>query len=75
MATIATAEEMKADFGKYLNLVLAGEEVVVTENGKEVGRFIPKGAVASFLTDSLTGIVKGDYDLDAVREEALLRKL
>ena len=75
MATVATAEEMKADFGKYLNLVLAGEEIVVTENGKEVGRFIPKGAVASFLIDSLTGIVKGDYDLDAVREEALLRKL
>ena len=75
MATVATAEEMKENFGKYLNLVQAGEEIVVTENGKEVGRFISKGAVASFLTDSLTGIVKGDYDLDAAREEALLRKL
>ena len=75
MATVATAAEMKDNFSKYLNLVLAGEEVVVTENDKEVGRFIPKDTDGSSLIDSLTGIVKSEYDLDAVREEALLRKL
>ena len=75
MATVATAEEMKDNFGKYLNLVLAGEEIVVTENGKEVGRFTPKDTDGSSLISSLTGIVKGEYDLDAAREEALLRKL
>ena len=38
----ATATEMQNNFGKYLNLVLEGKEVIVTKNGKEVGRFIPK---------------------------------
>jgi hypothetical protein len=36
-----------------------------------VGRFIPKDAAVSYLTDSLTGILKGDYDLDEVRDEHL----
>jgi hypothetical protein len=48
-----------------------GREVIVTKNGKEVGRFIPKDAAVSYLTDSLTGILKGDYDLDEVRDEHL----
>ena len=32
---IATATEMQNNFGKYLSLVLAGKEVIVTKNGKE----------------------------------------
>ena len=50
---IATATEMQNNFGKYLSLVLAGKEVIVTKNGKEVGRFVPKDAAVSYLTDSL----------------------
>ena len=34
----ATATEMKNNFGRYLNLVISGQEVVVTKNGKEIGR-------------------------------------
>lgn len=74
MATLATATEMKNNFGKYLALVMDGQEVVVTKNGKEVGRFIPKAKAASFLTDSLTGILKVRTNLDDAREEALRRK-
>ena len=37
---IATATELKIIFGKYLSLVLAGKDVIVTKNGKEVGRFV-----------------------------------
>ena len=33
----ATATEMQNNFGKYLSLVMAGQEVIVTRNGKEVG--------------------------------------
>ena len=40
--TTATATEMQNNFGRYLNLVLSGQEIIVTKNGKEVGRFIPK---------------------------------
>lgn len=39
----ATATEMQNNFGRYLNLVMSGQEIIVTKNGREVGRFIPKG--------------------------------
>lgn len=70
----ATATEIQNNFGKYLNLVMNGQEVIVTKNGKEVGRFIPKEASVSFLTDSLTGILKGEHDLSEVKAERLLNK-
>ncbi len=63
----ATATEMQNNFGRYLNPVLSGQEVIVTKNGREVGRFIPKDAAVSYLTDSLTGILKGNYNLDEVK--------
>lgn len=71
---MATATEMQNNFGKYLNLVVSGQEIIVTKNGKEVGRFIPKDAAVSYLTDSLTGILKGNYELDDVKSEKLNEK-
>ncbi|KIR03979.1 hypothetical protein P261_02794 [Lachnospiraceae bacterium TWA4] len=70
----ASATEMQNNFGKYLNLIISGQEVIVTKNGKEVGRFIPKGATISYLTDSLTGILNGKDDLDEVKSERLMEK-
>ena len=66
---ITTVTEIQNNFGKYLNLVMSGQEIIVTKNGREVGRFIPKNAVVSYLTDSLTGILKEDYDLDEEKTE------
>ena len=40
--TTATATQMQNNFGKYLNLVMKGQEVIVTKNGKEIGRLVPK---------------------------------
>ncbi len=70
----ATATEMQNNFGRYLNLVMSGQEVIVTKNGKEVGRFIPKDAAVSYLTDSLTGILRQDLDPEAARDEGLRKK-
>ena len=70
----ATATEMQNNFGRYLNLVQNGGEVIVTKNGKEVGRFIPRETVVSYLTDSLTGILKADMDIDQAREKRLKEK-
>ena len=70
----ATSTEMQNNFGKYLNLVMSGQEIIVTKNGREVGRFIPKDAAISYLTDSLTGIIKGNYDLDEMKSERLKEK-
>ena len=70
----ATSTEMQNNFGKYLHMVMSGGEVIVTRNGKEVGRFIPREAAVSYLTDSLTGILSGDADIDQAREERLKEK-
>ncbi len=72
--TTATATEMQNNFGRYLSIVMGGNEVIVTKNGKEVGRFVPRGKAVSYLTDSLTGILKGDADPEQAREEGLKRK-
>ena len=70
----ATATEMQNNFGRYLALVQGGNEVIVTKNGKEVGRFIPRSTAVSYLTDSLTGILKGDTDIEQAKEERLKEK-
>ncbi len=70
----ATSTEMQNNFGKYLHIVMNGGEVIVTRNGKEVGRFIPRRAAVSYLTDSLTGILSENADLDLAREERLKAK-
>lgn len=74
MVTTATATEMQNNFGRYLSIVLGGGEVIVTRNGKEVGRFIPREQTISYLTDSLTGILKGNYDMKDITKERISAK-
>ncbi len=69
-----TASEMQNNFGKYLNLVMSGQEIIITKNGREVGCFIPKDAAVSYLTNSLTGILKENYDIDEAKSERLKEK-
>lgn len=71
---MATATEMQNNFGKYLAMVQSGQEVIVTRNGKEVGRFVPRTKALSYLTDSLTGILSGNTDIDLAKEERLKEK-
>ena len=70
----ATATEMQNNFGRYLSLVIGGAEVIVTKNGREVGRFVPKSTAISYLTDSLTGILKGGESAEDLREMRLREK-
>ena len=70
----ATATEMQNNFGKYLNIVMNGGEVIVTRNGKVVGRFIPKDVAVSYLTDSLAGVLKNVGDVDSERSARLKAK-
>ena len=71
---IATATEMQNNFGRYLAMVQEGSEIIVTKNGKEVGRLSPREKAVSYLTDSLAGILKGDTDLDKARAKRLGKK-
>ena len=68
---IATATEMQNNFGRYLDMVLHGNQVIITKNGKEVGRLMPKEAAAAYLTDALTGILRDGPDLTEIRKERL----
>ena len=70
----ATATVMQNNFGRYLAMVQEGSEIIVTKNGKEVGRFIPRERAVSYLTDSLAGILKGDTEIDKAREQSLKEK-
>ncbi|MCR5223298.1 MAG: type II toxin-antitoxin system prevent-host-death family antitoxin [Lachnospiraceae bacterium] len=71
---VATATEMQNNFGRYLAIVQSGKEVIVTKNGKEVGRFVPRESAVSYLTDSLTGVLNHQEGLDEAREEGLKAK-
>ena len=69
--TTATATEVQNNFGKYLNMVQTGGEVIVMKNGKEVARLVSYDKSVSFLTDSLTGILKNDYNEKESRMERM----
>ena len=45
-----------------------------SEVKKEVGRFVPRDASVSYLTDSLTGILKGTEDAEEIKGERLREK-
>jgi prevent-host-death family protein len=59
---IATATEVQNNFGRFLQAAMDGQEVIITRNGKEVARLLSRSDTVSFLTDSLTGVLKHDYD-------------
>ena len=68
---IVNATEFQNNFGKYLQIVQNGGEVVILKNGREVARLISAESSASFLTDSLTVILKQDYDEDEITKERI----
>ncbi len=45
--------------------------VIVTRNGKEIDRFIPKEKSVSYLTDSLAGILKQNINPDMAKMDRL----
>ena len=67
----ATTSEVQNNFGKFLKLVQSGDEVIILKNGKEVARLISHSHAVSLLTDSLTGILRNDYNEKEEREERL----
>lgn len=69
--TTATATDIQNNFGKYLQSVQLGEEIIILKNGKEVARLISHDKSVSFLTDSLRGVLNNDYDDKAIRNERM----
>lgn len=71
---VVTSTEIQNNFEKYLSIAMSGQEVIITKNSMEVARLVPKDTAVSCLTDSLTGIIKGSYDFNKVKEEGLMKK-
>ena len=69
--TIVTATDIQNNFGKYLQLVQTGEEIVILRNGLEMARLISHDKAASFLSDSLLGVLKNDYDDKKMKAERM----
>lgn len=69
--TVVSATEVQKNFEKYLQSVQNGEEVIILEDGKEIARIISAAQRISFLTDSLTGVLRHDYDDKAMRAERI----
>ncbi len=70
MITVS-ATELQNNFGKYLQYVQTGNEVVVLRNGKEVARLISHEKSVSFLTDSLIGVLKNNYNMENIKAEKM----
>ena len=66
-----SATEMQNNFGKYLQAVQDGGEIIILKNGKEVARLISHTKSVSFLTDSLVGVLTGDYSEKIIRAERM----
>ena len=66
---IATATEVQNNFGRFLQSVIDGNEVIILKNGKEVARLISRSDTVSFLTDSLTGVLSREYNDKDIRNE------
>ena len=69
--TTVTATEVQNNFGKYLRVVQTGGEVIVMKNGNVVARLVSYDKSVSFLTDSLTGVLKNDYNEKESRTERI----
>ena len=59
---------------EYLDMMERGEEIIITENRKEIGRFLPRGKVVSLAGERLRGILSKEIDAAKAREEALRKK-
>lgn len=70
MITVS-ATDVQNNFGQYLQAVQSGDEIRILKNGKEVARLISHDASISFLSDSLKGVLKHDYDEKAMRAERI----
>ena len=72
MQTVKTTE-LQNNFGKYLQAVIDGNEIIIIKNGKEVARLISKDKAVSYLSDSLLGILKNDISEKDITKERVLK--
>ncbi|MDL2291375.1 type II toxin-antitoxin system Phd/YefM family antitoxin [Desulfovibrio sp. OttesenSCG-928-F20] len=67
---LVSLSELKTNPGKYVALV-DEQDVYITKNGKRVAKLTSLRSDKVFAAKNLFGVLPGDVDLDAVREERL----
>ena len=71
MITTVSATDFQNNFGQFLQAVQGGDEIIILKNGKEVARMISNTAAVSFLSDSIVGVLKNDYDEKEMLKERI----
>ena len=66
--------ENEEEYGRRVRGIVESLDHVVMRNGRVVARFPSKYRTVPYAADELTGIIKGNYDLDEVKSEALREK-
>ena len=74
LSTIATREMIQEHISEYLDMMENGEEIIMIEGHREIGRFLPRGKVVSLAAERLKGILRKDIDFEKARDEALREK-
>lgn len=71
MITTVSATDIQNNFGHYLQAVQSGDEIIILKSGKEVARMVSNTAAISFLSDSLVGVLKNDYNEKEMIQERI----
>ena len=58
LSTIATREMIQEHISEYLDMMENGEEIIMTKDREEIGRFLPRGKVVTLIGERLKGILK-----------------
>ncbi|MBR0034429.1 MAG: hypothetical protein IJP54_02025 [Synergistaceae bacterium] len=74
LSTIATREMIQEHISEYLDMMENGEEIIMIEGRREIGRFLPRGKVVSLIAEKVKGLLRKDIDADQARDEALREK-
>ena len=63
--------DLRTNFKKYLQYVQTGNEIVILRYGKEVARLVSQDQNVSFITDTLVGVLKNDYNNENIKAERI----
>ena len=74
LSSIATRDTIQEHISEYLDMMENGEEIIMTKDGKEIGRFLPRGQVVTLAAERLRGILSKEIDAAKARDEALREK-
>lgn len=66
--------ETTEEYWERVYRIVDGLDCIDRRHGVVIARYPEKYRIEPFAVDKLVGIIKGDYDLDEVKTEALMEK-